>query len=118
MRYAMVLLSLLLTSGLAQAQDCSQKEVEIQRQLENAREHRNSGRIRGLEAALKSVQENCTNSDLRTKRQHAIDDARNEVAERKADLQEAIDSGSAEKIKIRQHKLAEAQEELRDALRE
>ncbi|GGM29695.1 hypothetical protein GCM10009425_45300 [Pseudomonas asuensis] len=118
MRYAIAALYLLLTMSLAEAQNCSEKENKIQRQLDHAREHGNDSRIRGLETALRSVRNNCTDAGLQAKRQQKISKARKEVNERKADLQEVINSSSAETINKRRRKLAEAQQELRDAIKE
>jgi hypothetical protein len=118
MRYAIAALYLLLTMGFAQAQNCSEKENEIQRQLMHAREQGNDSRIRGLETALRSVQKNCTDAGLQAKRQREINKARKEVIERKADLQKAISNSSAETVNKRRRKLAEAQEELRDATKD
>lgn len=117
MKYAIAIPCLMLAVGLAQAQEnCAAKETEIRRQLEHAQEQGNAGRIRGLETALREVRANCTDAGLQAERQEMIDEARDEVAEREADLQEALRDGSAGKIEKRQRKLAEAQEELREAL--
>jgi hypothetical protein len=62
------------------------------------------------------VQASCTDAELQAERQHEIDEARSEVAEREADLREALRDGSAEKIEKRKRKLAEAQSELREVL--
>ncbi|MBA1273282.1 DUF1090 domain-containing protein [Stutzerimonas azotifigens] len=116
MNYAVATITLMLVAGLAQAQEsCAEKKAEITRQLEHAQTHGNAGRVRGLETALEKVQANCTDAGLRAERQEKIEEAREEVAERKADLQEALKDGSPEKIEKRKQKLAEAEDELRDA---
>lgn len=118
MKYAVAIAGLMLAAGLAQAQEsCAGKEAEIRRQLDHTREQGNDGRIRGLETALRKMQTSCTEAGLQAERQHEIDEAHNEVAEREADLQEAQHDGSAEKIEKRKRKLVEAQDELREALR-
>jgi hypothetical protein len=116
MKYAIATISLMLATGLVQAQEsCAAKEAEISRQLEHAREHGNDRRVRGLETAQNEVQCACTDAGLQAERQEDIDEARDEVAEREADLQEALEDGSPEKIEKRQRKLREAQDGLREA---
>lgn len=116
MNYAVAAITLMLAAGLAQAQEsCAEKELEITRQLEHAQANGNAGRVRGLETALEKVQAHCTDAGLRAERQEKIDEARDEVAEREADLREAQKDGSPDKIEKRRQKLAEAEQELRDA---
>lgn len=116
MNYAIACITLMLAAGLAHAQEsCADKESQISRQLDQAQSHGNAGRVRGLEIALEKVQANCTDAGLRAERQEKIEEARDEVAERKADLQEALKEGSPEKIEKRKQKLAEAEQELREA---
>ncbi len=113
---AMTLLSLV--TGLAHAQEnCAEKEVEIRRQLEHAREQGNAGRVRGLETALSKVQANCSEAQLQAERQEEIEEAREEIKEREADLQEALRDGDSQKIETRERKLAEARDELREILK-
>ncbi len=119
MNYAVATLMLMLLSGLAQAQEsCAAKEAEISRQLEHGRAHGNDRRGRGLETALKNVRVNCTDEGLQAERQEEIEEARDEVVEREADLREALEEGSARKIETRKHKVLEAQGELHDVLAE
>lgn len=114
---AMTLLSLM--TGLAHAQEsCASKEADILRQLEHAREQGNAGRIGGLETALSKVRAHCTDAELQAERQEDIDEAREEISEREADLQEALRDGDPEKIETRERKLAEARNELREILEE
>lgn len=116
MNYPFATITLLLVAGLAQAQErCAEKEAQITRQLEHAQADGNAGRVRGLKIALENVQASCTEAGLEAERQAKIEDARDEVAEREADLREAQEDGSPKKIERREHKLVEAQDELRDA---
>ncbi|MFL9814124.1 DUF1090 domain-containing protein [Stutzerimonas sp. VN223-3] len=110
---------LLLTTGLAHAQEsCAEKEAEIRRQLENARDQDNTGHIRGLETALSKARTNCTEAGLRADRQKDIDEAQEEISEREADLQKALRDGDPKKIKARKHKLDESRKELREILKD
>lgn len=102
MKYAIAIPCLMIVVGLAQAREhCADKEAAIGSQLEQAREQGNDGRIRGLETALRNVRAHCTDAGLQADRQKAIDDARDEVAEREVDLQDALREGSDEKIEKR-----------------
>lgn len=117
MKHLFALSLLALACGAAQAADsCAAKEQQIQRQLEYARDEGNGARVRGLETALNKVREHCTEEGLQAERQDDIDEAREEISEREADLQEALRDGDPEKIEKRQRKLAEAREELRAIL--
>lgn len=119
MNYAVATIALMLVASLAQAQEsCASKEAEISRQLEHARAHGNTNRAKGLEIALGKVQANCTDGGLQAERQEEVEEAREEIVEREADLREALEEGSARKIETRKHKVLEAQDELRDALAE
>lgn len=117
MKLAVAMTLLSLVTGLAHAQEsCASKEADIRRQLEHAREQGNAGRIGGLETALSKVRENCSEAELQAERQEDIDEAREEISEREADLQEALRDGDPQKIDKRERKLDEAREELREVL--
>lgn len=88
--------------------------MEIRRQLEHAREQGNADRIEGLETALGKVRAHCTDAGLQAERQEEIGEAREEIREREAELQEALDDGHQQKIGKRERKLAEAREALRE----
>lgn len=93
---------------------CQEKEQDIQREISYAEKHNNQSRIDGLNKALSEVRENCTDSKLRASHQKKITEQKNEVAERQRDLAEAKQKGDADKIEKREHKLAEAQKELKE----
>lgn len=106
--------------GLAQAATsqltgCAAKQHEIEQQLVHAREQGNAGRVRGLEEALQSVKDHCTDEGLLKSRQVKVQQKEREVKERTHELKEAQVSGQQEKIEKRQRKLAEAQAELAEA---
>lgn len=92
---------------------CLQKEQDIQRQIDNARQHGNSARVAGLERALAEVKNHCTDEGLATKHQDNIAKQRQEVAERRQELNESRQKDDADKILKREKKLAEAEQELR-----
>ena len=70
-------------------------------------------RINGLKKALSEVKANCYDKELRESKQKKITEQKEEVAERRHDLQEAKEKGDADKIAKREKKLKEAQEELK-----
>ena len=92
---------------------CQEKEQDIQREISYAEKHNNQHRIDGLKKALSEVKDNCTDSRLRADHQKKIAEQKDEIAERRQDLQEAKAKGDAEKIAKRERKLQEAQDELK-----
>ena len=98
-RIALLLVLTSLSASALAASPCQEKEQDIQREISYAEKHHNQSRIDGLNTALRQVRENCSDSKLK--------------AERQRDLQEARKKGDADKINKRQHKLNEAQQELK-----
>jgi len=92
---------------------CQEKEQDILREISYAEKHNNQSRVDGLNTALKELKANCTDSKLRADHQKKIAEQKEEVAERQQDLTEAQQKGDADKVTKREHKLKEAQEELR-----
>jgi len=115
MNYRTVLAIALLSSAFASqaASLCGEKEADIQREIGYAEKHHNQNRIDGLNKALKELRANCSDSSLRAEHQKKVTRQKEEVAERKADLQEARQKGNAEKITKREKKLSEAEHELK-----
>lgn len=92
---------------------CLEKEKDIQREISYAEKHNNQNRINGLKKALSEVKANCSDKELRASHQKKITEQKEEVAERRHDLQEAKEKVDADKIAKREKKLKEAQEELK-----
>ncbi|ELA8730945.1 DUF1090 domain-containing protein [Morganella morganii] len=103
------------TSALSAQNGCDIKKSKIQEQLSYAKAHGNTHRVQGLERALQNVNTYCTPNSLRDDARDEVSDRTKEVAERKADLQKAIDKGDISKITKRERKLAEAEAELKEA---
>ncbi|EOZ4993556.1 DUF1090 domain-containing protein [Morganella morganii] len=103
------------TSALSAQNGCDIKKSKIQEQLSYAKAHGNTHRVQGLERALQNVNTYCTPNSLRDDARDEVSDRTKEVAERKADLQKAIDKGDISKIAQRERKLAEAEAELKEA---
>ncbi len=103
------------TSALSAQNGCDIKKSKIQEQLSYAKAHGNTHRVQGLERALQNVNTYCTPYSLRDDARDEVSDRTKEVAERKADLQKAIDKGDISKIVKRERKLAEAEAELKEA---
>ena len=91
---------------------CLEKEKDIQREISYAEKHNNQNRINGVKKALSEVKANCSDKELRASHQKKIAAQKDEVAERRRDLQEAKEKGDADKIAKREKKLKEAQDEL------
>lgn len=115
MKYRIALaLALVSLSTASQAVSlCQEKEQEIQKEITYAQKHNNQSRIDGLNKALREVKANCTDSKLRADHQKKIAGQKEEIAERQQDLQEAKQKGDADKVTKREHKLKEAQDELK-----
>ncbi|MFK3660521.1 DUF1090 domain-containing protein [Scandinavium sp. NPDC088450] len=115
MKYRIVLaFGLVMLSATASAvTPCQEKEQDIQREIHYAQKHNNQSRIEGLNKALREVKANCSDSKLREDHHKKIAEQKEEVAERRHDLEEAKTKGDAEKISKREHKLTEAQNELK-----
>jgi len=92
---------------------CQEKEQDIQREISYAEKHNNQSRINGLKKALSEVRANCSDSKLRADHQRKIDEQKEEIAERRRDLAEAKEKGDADKVAKREHKLQEAQNDLK-----
>ena len=114
MKYRIVLALALasLSASAAATSLCQEKEQDIQREIGYAEKHNNQNRINGLKKALSEVKANCTDSKLRADHQEKITEQKDEVREREQDLRDAKQSGDAEKVAKREHKLQEAKKEL------
>lgn len=102
-----------LSSGVFAASPCQEKEQDIQREIHYAEKHHNQSRIDGLNKALHEVKSSCSDSQLREDHHKKIAKQKDEVAERRHDLDEAKAKGDADKISKREHKLTEAQDDLK-----
>ncbi|MDC0726038.1 DUF1090 domain-containing protein [Phytobacter diazotrophicus] len=115
MKYRIALaLTLLSVSAMSQAASpCKEKEQEITREISYAEKHNNQSRVEGLNKALHEVRTTCSDSKLRAEHQRKIARQKDEVAERREDLAKAKQKGDADKISKRDHKLKEAEAELK-----
>lgn len=103
----------LLSTGVSAMTPCQEKEQDIQREIHYAEKHQNQNRIDGLNKALREVKANCSDSKLRADHQKKIAQQKEEIAERQRDLAEAQAKGDTDKIRKREHKLTEAQNDLK-----
>lgn len=93
---------------------CLAKRQDIQRQIDQAKAHGNERRLAGLHKALQENEANCTPESLRRERERDVRQAREKVAEREHELNQAKTEGEdKKKIAKRERKLAEAKAELR-----
>ncbi|MBB1202611.1 DUF1090 domain-containing protein [Enterobacteriaceae bacterium 89] len=104
---------LAISSAAFASSPCQEKEQSIQREIKYAEKHNNQSRIDGLNKALREVKDHCSDSQVRADHQKKIAEQKEEVAERRHDLEEAKAKGDAGKISKREHKLTEAQDELK-----
>ncbi|QKN80418.1 DUF1090 domain-containing protein [Scandinavium goeteborgense] len=102
-----------MSAGAFASTPCQEKEQDIQREIHYAEKHHNQSRIDGLNKALREVKDNCSDSKLRADHQKKIAEQKEEITERRHDLDEAKTKGDADKISKREHKLTEAQQQLK-----
>nr|WP_159465001.1 DUF1090 domain-containing protein [Scandinavium goeteborgense] len=102
-----------MSAGAFASTPCQEKEQDIQREIHYAEKHHNQSRIDGLNKALREVKDNCSDSKLRADHQKKIAEQKEEITERRHDLDEAKNKGDADKISKREHKLTEAQQQLK-----
>ncbi|NIG15795.1 MULTISPECIES: DUF1090 domain-containing protein [unclassified Pantoea] len=101
-------------SLLAAESLCQQKQQDIQREIEMAKQHDNQRRVTGLERALTEVRANCTDEKLKSAHAERIEAQQHKVAERERELQQERQEGKdQEKIGKRERKLEEARQELK-----
>lgn len=101
-------------SLLAAESLCQQKQQDIQREIEMAKQHDNQRRVTGLERALTEVRANCTDEKLKSAHAERIEAQQHKVAERERELQQDRQEGKdQEKIDKRERKLEEARQELK-----
>jgi L-lactate utilization protein LutC len=96
---------------------CERKSCEIEYQIDKAKEYSNQHKVDGLTKALKEVKANCTNAGLKEKIAEKIESSEEDLAEYRADLEEAKQYGRTQKVKKYQHKIDDEIEE-RDRLME
>jgi len=96
---------------------CAAKSASIEKQMDYAKAHGNSGRVAGLQTALDAVKNNCSEASLAAERDVNITEKTQAVEERQADLKRAQASGSPKKIAKGKSKLAQAEAELEEARR-
>ncbi|WPP00250.1 DUF1090 domain-containing protein [Pseudomonas sp. HR96] len=94
---------------------CAAKQQDIRQQIDHAKAAGNSNQVAGLQKALSESTRHCTPASLQKERENKVLKARQEVAQRQADLDKAMKKGDADKINTRKDKLAQARKELQQA---
>ncbi len=121
MKHLVVLLPALFAGAqaLAAASDndpCAEKRAAIVKQLDEAKARGNDRQAAGLSRALREQEANCSSASIQKEREQDVAEAREKLAERERELQEAIADGKdADKIGTRQRKVEEAREALQRA---
>ncbi|MCD6005268.1 DUF1090 domain-containing protein [Vreelandella alkaliphila] len=109
---------LLLPAAHATERLCEDKATVLRQQLEYAQAHDNQHRVRGLQRALHSIEENCTNEQVITEAAEEVRESQEEVRERELALEEALREGDEDDIQKRREKLAEEVRELEEHTQE
>ena len=107
-----LLLGLFCLPVLASNPACQYKASEIETQIQHAREHGNTHRVRGLERALANVKAHCSDTDLLREKREQIRDQEEDIQEVLAELQEKRADGRQDKVQKLERKLAREREEL------
>ncbi|MBF8778887.1 DUF1090 domain-containing protein [Pseudomonas fulva] len=97
---------------------CAAKRQAIGEQLAQARLSADGQQVAALEKTLQEVSERCTEASLRKEREQKVLDARHEVAQRRKDLDKAMKKGDPQRIDKRKEKLAEANRQLQEAVKD
>lgn len=112
-------LSLAVTAGVlllpavhAAERLCEDKMTVLRQQLEHAQAHDNQHRVRGLQRAMHSIEEHCTNEQVLAEATEEVRESQEEVRERELALEEALSEGDEDDIQKRREKLAEEVREL------
>jgi hypothetical protein len=115
----LLLAGILLTADPSHAnQGCKTKEQILESKIAIAKSKGNTSQVAGLEEALGNVRLYCNDGSLRGKAAMKLEEKREKVMEREAELEEAREKDGAKKIAKREEKLAEALREMADAERE
>lgn len=84
---------------------CEKKFCEIEYQIKKAEQYDNQYKVERLTKALKAAKENCTNEGLKEDLRDKIESNEQDLAEYRADLEEAKRDDKADKIQKYQHKI-------------
>ena len=102
----------LTSSDCENVKGCEKKSCEIQKQITIANKASNERKAKGLTTALKENVQNCTKNGLKNDLAEEIEEAREDIAEYNADLQEAEKDGEMEKIGKYHAKIIEEKAEI------
>jgi len=109
---------LLLPIAHAAERLCEDKKSVLRQQLEQAQAHDNHHRVRGLQRALQSIEDNCTNEQVLAESAEEVRESQEEVRERELALEEALREGDEDDIQKRREKLEEEVRELEEHTQE
>lgn len=111
-------LFILMLAFPASAETCAEKIEAIKTRISYAEKYDNAAELRGLRIALQKTEANCTDEALKARAKEKIRDAREDVAEARQELNEAVAKNkSPEKIRKKQRELEEEKEELEETLK-
>ncbi|HHR3735275.1 TPA: DUF1090 domain-containing protein [Salmonella enterica] len=103
------------SAGAADYDGCEYKRSHLEEQLEYAHKYNEIYRVRGLQRALRHVDENCSYRHQEYTQETRVSEKQRKVAGRQSELQEAALSGNREKISSKKAQLEDARQELSDA---
>lgn len=116
-KYILTIAFVLFSVSVCQAGGCSEKIKSIETEIEIAKKHDNTSKVRGLERALSSAKQNCNDESLAEKKANKIKDKQLDVIKAQKEVDEAIAQDKPQnKINKKIFKLNEQKQELQDEL--
>ena len=112
------------SSALA-AESCADKRHAIEKEINYAKQHNNTGKLVGLEKALREVNRYCTPESIRedarkkvVKSEKKLAEKRDDISKTKAELNKAMARGKQDKISKYQEKIADKKREEQKIIRQ
>ena len=100
------------SSALASEPACARKVAEIEVQIKHAKEAGNRDRVMGLERAMSSVQDHCTDAGLISEKEKEITKKQSDIDDILEEAREKESEGRLDKVEKLERKLAHERKEL------
>lgn len=101
-----------MTSSALAAESCADKRQAIESEISYAKQHNNTGKLAGLEKALREVNTHCTPETLRKDAREKVAKLEKKLAEKKADILEAKNDLAQAKAQGKQNKISKYQQKV------
>lgn len=114
-------LSLCLTgmaSNVLAAESCAEKRDAIEKEISYAKQHNNTGKLAGLEKALREVNRYCTPESIREDAHKKVAKLEKKLAEKREDIKKDEQDLSQAITRSKQDKISKYREKIADKKRE